>query len=483
MVFFIIFYYYYKLKANNHALLANNLYGWAQCLPLPIGFYKWVSERKKKELKWMEMTRDQEIGYIVEVDLEYPPHLHLDHSTFPLAPEHIEITKEMLSPYARGEHLNLIMAHLFFTSKLFSDCLSILNPQKTSYTSKKLCATFNKREKYVLHYMNLQQYLNLGLKLKKVHRVLEFKQSPFLTSYIEHCTRLRKETKSEFQKRLWKIYVNGIFGKMIERTREYLDCQFILRKDLCKKWIQSPRFSNVKIISEDFVVIFLKRAHVTLNKPLAIGFTILENSKYFMYDAYYLKIRPNFEHCVFLMSDTDCMVLAVRTKTECNNLDKIAHHLDYSNYPESDKKFSKKRHNALGFFKDELMGKKMEAFCGLRSKTYAFKLRDEKLNALKLHSKCKGVTRSYRKKITFQDYKSCVQTFSKFEIDQFTIRSKNHKLQTQKINKLCFSSFDDKRYLLQCGVHSVPYGSQLIKKCKKMCVLCKEFNPLKKRFA
>jgi hypothetical protein len=100
-----------------------------------------------------------------------------------------------------------------------------------------------------------------------------------------------------------------------------------------------------------------------------------------------------------------------------------------------------------------------------------------------LRSKCKGVTKSYRKKIKFRDYKSCVKTFSKFEIDQFTIRSKNHKLQTLKINKLCFSSFDDKRYLMQCGVHSVPYGSNLIQQSKKMCVFCKQFDPLKNKFA
>jgi hypothetical protein len=72
-------------------------------MPMPIGDYRWVSKRKKKKLKWEEMKRDQEKGYFVEVDLEYPPNLHLDHNSFPLAPEHLDITKDMLSPYAQGK--------------------------------------------------------------------------------------------------------------------------------------------------------------------------------------------------------------------------------------------------------------------------------------------------------------------------------------------------------------------------------------------
>jgi hypothetical protein len=261
---------------------------------------------------------------------------------------------------------------------------------------------------------------------------------------------------------------------------------------IVKKWMQSPRFSNAKIISEDFIVIFLKRGRVNLNKPLQCGFVILENSKYIMYDDYYNEIKPAFDgKCELVMSDTDCLLAAVSTPRKCDNLNKIAHIMDFSNYPETDARFSKKRQNVLGFYKDELAGEKMEAFCGLRSKTYVYKLRKEKRkgkrkgkkNVITLHSKCKGITKSYRKKITFQNYKACVQSFSKFEIDQFTIRSKNHKLQTLKINKLCFSSFDDKRYLMQCGVHSVPYGSVLIEQSKNMCILCKTFNPMKKRFS
>jgi hypothetical protein len=328
--------------------------------------------------------------------------------------------------------------------------------------------------------------------------VFEFRQSTFLAKFIAHCTLLRRLSNSEFRKRLWKLLANSNFGKMIERTRDFLDCKFVTNKESCKKWIQSPRYSNTKIISDEFVVIFLKRSHVTLNKPLQIGFAILENAKYIIFDDYYNDIKPNligecgFATCELLMSDTDCVLAAVNTVQRCDNLKKLSHIMDFSNYPKTDKRFTLERQNVLGYYKDELAGEKMEAFCGLRSKTYVFTVKknsrkkkhgEKRQNVSTLHSKCKGVTKSYRKKITFQNYKSCVQSFSKFNIDQFTIRSKNHKLQTLKTNKLCFSSFDDKRYLMQCGVHSVPYGSVLIEQSKDMCVLCKTFNPMKKRFS
>jgi hypothetical protein len=138
------------------------------------------------ELDWTKMSDDQEIGYIVECDLEYPESLHEAHSSFPLAPEHLDINEEMLSAYAK-------------------ECHRVLNG-KPKYSSKKLCATFTNRKKYVVHYMCLKTYLQMGMKLKKVRRVITFKQSDYLKKYVDHCTTLRINAESDFGKRLWKLY-------------------------------------------------------------------------------------------------------------------------------------------------------------------------------------------------------------------------------------------------------------------------------------
>ena len=87
---------------------ANNLYGHAQSQPMPLKDFRWLDKKTIHELDWTEMTEEQETGYIVEVDLLYPDHLHLEHNSFPLAPERLNITRDMLSPYAKGLLNNFI---------------------------------------------------------------------------------------------------------------------------------------------------------------------------------------------------------------------------------------------------------------------------------------------------------------------------------------------------------------------------------------
>jgi hypothetical protein len=199
-----------------------------------------------------------------------------------------------------------------------------------------------------------------------------------------------------------------------------------------------------------------------------------------MYKQFYEVIRPKLENCdvQVLFSDTDSFGLAIQsTATDrVDALQQLSAIFDFSNYPPTSPKFSTLNSSRLGFWKDELQGGKMREFVGLRSKTYAFLL-DEGRGKTELRSKCKGVTKGYKKTIDFQQFKSCVETFSKTVLKQYHIRSTNHVVKTLKVQKTCFSSFDDKRYLMPCGVHSVAYGSRFIKTVEqtKTCVLCKVY--------
>lgn len=426
---------------------ANNLYGYAQSQSLPLKNFKWLKKEEIEKIDWLNIDIDKEIGYILEVDLEYPEELHESHHDFPLAPETKKIDYSMLSPYAKT-------------------CHRILK-QNEKYESKKLISTFGQKTRYVLHFANLKLYLSLGLKLKHVYKVLRFQQSKFLKTYIDYCTEKRINSISTFQKNIWKLAANAVYGKFIQQTRNYLNCTFVRDKKRLQKLIAKPEFDSFKIINDNLVILFKKVTPIVLNKPYAIGFSVLELSKHFIYEQYYNNIKPKFESCEILFSDTDSLCMSVRKKSrKIDGIDYLKNIIDFSNYDSTHWKYNNSRKNQLGFFKDELKGKKLKEFIGLRSKTYCMKVSGN--TRIK---KAKGVTKGYQNKIPFKTFKKCLESISEKRISQYQIVSKNHKIRTVQVNKICFSSFDDKKYLFECGIHSTPYYSCLIKKYSK-CPYC-----------
>lgn len=359
-----------------------------------------------------------------------------------------------------------------------SECFRKLNQNSSYHKTQKLSATFNTRTNYVTHYMNLKTYLELGMVLTKIHKVFRFRQSTFLKKYIDFCTELRKNSKTRFDSLCFKLMVNSVFGKWLERTRDYLTCHFATTSAKLSKHILSPRFSNFKIINDNLVIVFQSTARCRLNKLYTIGFTVLERSKDFMYRQYYNEIKPRLGDVEVLFSDTDSFCLQVKNNAVTDNLAKLKGIMDYSNYPSEHPNFSHKQKNQLGLFKDELKGGKILDYVGIRSKTYSLKIQPYLGGGKKLKQKktsfilstAKGVRTGYKKPIPFNDFKKCIKTISRVNVTQFHITSKQHVLATTKVRKTAWTSFDDKRWLFHCGVHSTPYGSSQI---SAKCPYCK----------
>jgi len=94
----------------------------------------------------------------------------------------------------------------------------------------KLILTLSYKNNYVLHYKKLQLYLDLGLKLKKVHGVLEFNQSFWLKEYIDFNRQTRTKAKKSFRKDFFKVMINSVFGKTIENIRKRVDVRLVTEK-------------------------------------------------------------------------------------------------------------------------------------------------------------------------------------------------------------------------------------------------------------
>ncbi|KAG5328923.1 ZFYV9 protein, partial [Acromyrmex charruanus] len=186
----------------------NNLYGWAMCQPLPYAEFRWVEEAANFDVSAIAL--DSPTGYIFEVDLEYPQHLHDQYTDLPFCP-----TRD--KPPGKRE--------------------------------AKLLATLYDKQRYV-HYRNLQQCTRHGLRVTKIHRVLQFAQSPWLRDYIELNTNFRTRAKNDSEKNLYKLMNNAVFGKTMENVRNHVDVKLLTKWDGrygAEAMIAKPNFHNKKV--------------------------------------------------------------------------------------------------------------------------------------------------------------------------------------------------------------------------------------------
>ena len=427
----------------------NNLYGHAMSALLPYSSYEWINVSDLEKIDWYNVNTEGEIGFILEVDLEYPRDLHDKHFDFPVGPVNQDINFNQLSPYAKA-------------------CLQNLRNVE-SYSAKKLIASFETKRNYVIHFANLKYYLELGLKLLKIHSGFSFRQKKCFESYVKYCTEKRKNSVSRFQGSTYKTLSNSLFGKTMESKRDRLKCRFVMNRSFCEKYISESNSTSFKILNQKLVCIFEKQRNILMDKPIAIGFTILERAKLLMYELYYSKIKPKFAFTRCLYTDTDSLLLFVKKFEKDYGRDSfeiIKDLMDFSNYPSSHQLYSCERKNQLGFIKNELPVSPLFQFVGLRSKTYCI----ETLNN-EIIRKAKGVSYNYQNTISFDSYLQCLFKIKDNTIEQVVIRSINHRIFTQSVCKVSFSSFDDKRFLYNCGIHTTAYGDYKITESGK-CIHC-----------
>ena len=114
---------------------------------------------------------------------------------------------------------------------------------------------FNKKEKYVIHERNLRQAVDAGLIIKKIHRVLEFNQKPWMKAYIDFNTEKRKQAKNEFEKDFFKLMNNSVFGKTMENVRKRINVKLITDEKKLLRYVSKPTFINSKIFNENLVAV------------------------------------------------------------------------------------------------------------------------------------------------------------------------------------------------------------------------------------
>ena len=187
----------------------NNLYGWAMSQPLPTGGFKWV-DVNPNEISELATRTDK--GYILEVDVSYPKDLHDSHNDLQFMCERMEINGV-----------------------------------------EKLVPNLEDKKNYFIHIQALNQALQHGLRLDRIHRMIEFDQSPWLKTYIDFNTQLRTAATNDFKKDFFKLMNNSVFGKTMENIRKHRNIKLVTTEEKYLHMVMKPNFNSGVLFGENLM--------------------------------------------------------------------------------------------------------------------------------------------------------------------------------------------------------------------------------------
>lgn len=352
---------------------------------MPYGSFKLIKETSNftHDFIMKYNIENEEKGYLLCVDVDYPQNLHDLHKDYP-----------------------------FFCEKI----------------NDFLCLSVNNKRNYLTHINNLQQALSHGLILVNVHYAIEYLHGYWMRNYINFNTEKRGKTTNEDERDFYKKMNNCVYGKSIENPTKR--CKFnvfsIKEQKRINKAIADPNYLNSQQISEN-VLIINNNKNKLMDKPIYIGFVVLEFSKYRMYDIFYNCFKKMWKDGLLMYTDTDSFIYKIprslqQVATDC---------LEFPNY------FNK---SLIGAMKDEYPNDEIVKFVALKSKLYYIEL-----SSGKIAIKSKGITS--RVPITWDEFMLCLrENIGKYSI-QTRICSMKHALYTKSSYKISLPFTRDEKRL------------------------------------
>ena len=377
----------------------NNLYGWEMSQPLPTGGFKWI-DVNPNEISELATRTDK--GYLLEVDVSYPKELHNSHNDLPFMCERMEINGV-----------------------------------------EKLVPNLRDKKNYVIRIQAVKQVLQHGLRLDRIHRAIEFDQSPWLKTYIDFNTQLRMAATNDFEKDFFKLMNNLVFGKTMENIRKHRNIKLVTTEEKYLHTMMKPNFKSGVLFGENLMGCEMGKIVVVMNKLVYLSQAILDLSKIVMYEFHYDYMVPKYglELCYM---DMDSLVYDIKTEDFYEDIaNDVEARFNTSGYSKTDFRLLPISLNkkVIGLMKDELGGKIMTEFVALRPKLYSYKKLDGSED-----KKCKGIKKCVVKKtLTFEDYKTCLFNDSMEYRSQLMFRSAKHEVHTIEVNKVTLNRDDDKR--------------------------------------
>ena len=380
--------------------------------PLPTGRFRWADIKPNEVHK---LTKYEEKGYLLEVDVSYLRDLHDSHNNLPFMCECMDINSvEKLVPH--------------------------------------LCD----KKGYIIHIQALNQALAHGLILDRIHRAIEFDQSAWMKPYINFNMQLRTKATNDFEKDFFKLMNNPVFGKTMENIRKHRNIKLVTSRESYLETVMKPNFKSGVPFGENLMGCKMGKIKVVMNKPIYLGQATLDLSKIVMYEFHYDYMVPKYgENLTLCYMDTDLLIYQIKTEDFYADIaDDVSKRFDTSGYCDNRPLPIRKNKKVIGFMKDVLRGTIMIEFVALRPKLYSFR----KLDGAE-DKKCKGIKKCIIKKtLTFEDYKACLLNSDTTYRSQLMFRSTKHEVHTIEINKVALNRDDDKRISKRDGISTLARG-------------------------
>ena len=427
----------------------NNMYGGAMSRFLPSSGFRWLTHEEVANFRLATLSEeDGPVGFLLDVDLQFPRELHDYFNDFPPAPESIMVEDKWLSELQR----------------------QAFNTEKRA-RSQKLVPHLNDHRHYHVHGCTLKLYLTLGVVVSKVHRILTFQQTQLIKPWVDLNTSLRKkaaEIGDTLAVEQAKLMVNATYGKTLQNVRKYADYKLAktdvegtserrLAKMVAKNTLK--RFVCMKSL---YVLEFAKKK-VRLNQPLYLGAATLDYAKLSIYRFWYKTLKPNFADLKLIYTDTDSLIVHVRSGDiyrDCKQLEERNNGgpittagqgvFDWSSLDPvfHAEYYSTTNSKELGKFKFDDGSNIVCEFIALRSKMYT-KLRvfsPAQRKFVKNKIAAKGVPRMALPQLDFED---CLQTGSRHKVSFVRIGGRQFDVATKKEEKegLAPPVFNDKRFI------------------------------------
>ena len=341
---------------------ANNLYGWAMSQPLPTGGFHWVDIKPNDVGK---LANYSEKGYLLEVEVRYPRELLDYHNNLPF----------------------------------MCRCMVIGRVEK-------LIPNLYYKKRYVIRIRALEQAMNHGFVLERIHRGIEFKQPAWMKEYIDFNTKLRTAATSDFEKVFCELMNDAVFGKTMENIRKHRNIKLVTNQEAYLKAVMKPNFKSGVRFGPNLMGCEMGKIKVVMNKPVHLGQAILDLSKIVTYEFHYdyMKQKYNDDKLTLYYVDTDSLIYSIKTDNFCKDIaNDVKDRFDMSGYNPDRRLPVRLNKKVIGLMKDELGGEIMTEFVTLRPKMYAYKTGSIE------SKKCKGIKKCVvRATISFEDYKNCL---------------------------------------------------------------------------